>query len=374
MTTLENSPVTTPQPPPVLSALGDPAAMMLGGPPAGSGAETLGAFDRRVGDHGAVSGTDVLSAVWASGLQGRGGGGFPLWRKLDAARQASAAPELIVNCSESEPASRKDRTLCASRPHTVLEGAAAIARAIGAPEVVLHVHGDAVDSLAAFGTALRERAGRHGDPRWRLSQGPGGYVSGEASAVARFVHGGPALPLASPLPLAHQGPSGRPTVVSNAETAAHVAHILSVGVDAWRAAGTETHPGPQLLTLVGAVPRPGRVVEVAGLATIGEVLASAGVPAPPAAVLIGGYAGTWLEGTVAWQTPMEPRALRCVGAARGCGLIGVLPHGACGLVETRRLTEYLAGESAGQCGPCIYGLPALAEAFTRLAHGKSGRW
>ena len=220
--------------------------------------------------------------------------------------------------------------------------------------------------MTACATHSRERAALYDDPRWRLSYGPGGYVSGESSAVARFVHSGVALPLFSSKPLAHAGPSGRPTVVSNAETAAQVSAVLRLGPTRWRGLGAGDSAGPALVTVTGAVSAPGAVYEVVGRVTIGEVLRRAGVEDPPQAVLVGGYAGTWLLGAAAWDLPWAPAALGRWGAAPGCGLLAVLPHGACGLRETERVVRYLSGESAGQCGPCVHGLPLLAKGLADL--------
>lgn len=107
-----------------------------------------------------------------------------------------------------------------------------------------------------------------------------------------------------------------------------------------------------------------------GGATLGDLLARAGWTTPPAAVLVGGYAGTWVDGPAAWWTPFDRPGLERVGGRPGCGLVAVLPHGACGLAETARLARYLAGESAGQCGPCVLGLPALAGGWEDLAAGR----
>jgi len=362
-----------PPPPYALARLGDVGGLLLAGPDAEAGPESWVDHVARLGAPPSLTGGEILAAIRASGLQGRGGGGFPLWRKLETALAAPGSPALVVNCSESEPASRKDWTVCSYRPHAVLDGAAAIGRVLSAPEVVIHLHGDSLEPRAALRHALHERGDLPGDPAWRLSYGPGGYVSGEASAVARYLHEGVALPLFSSAPLARRGPSGYPTVVSNAETAAHVAAVLGAGADRWHAAGTASCPGPQLLTLCGAVATPGTVVELAGSATIGDILRDAGVDEPPQAVLVGGYAGSWISGSVAWHLPMEPASLSYAGASRGCGLIGVLPHGACGIAETARMVDYLAGESAGQCGPCVHGLPVLAGAMRALARGARSR-
>ena len=362
-------------PPPgdALARVGDPKGLLLGGPGAHQGPESLDSYVGRLGPTPPLSGDEILAEIRSSGLQGRGGGGFPLWRKLEAALETPGETVLIVNCSESEPASRKDWTICSYRPHTVLEGAAAIGKVIGAREVVIHLHGGSAEPRAALREALRERGSPAGDPVWRMSYGPRGYVSGEASAVARYLHEGVALPLFSSAPLARRGPSGLPTVVSNAETAAHVASILHAGAERWRAAGSPSCPGPQLLTIAGAVAAPGSVVELTGPATIGAILHEAGLEAPPHAVLIGGYAGTWIHGHLAWQTPMEPASLSALGATRGCGLLGVLPHSACGIAETAHIVDYLADESAGQCGPCVHGLPVLASGMRALARGRGAR-
>jgi NADH:ubiquinone oxidoreductase subunit F (NADH-binding) len=308
------------------------------------------------------------------GIEGRGGGGFPVWRKLQTAVDADGEPVLIVNCSESEPDSRKDWVLCALRPHLVLEGAAAMARAIGASSVTLHLHRENTQPAIALRTAVHERRVGGDEPLWGLSRGPSGYVSGEASAVARFAHEGVALPTFGGVPLARKGPSGRPTVVANAETAAQVAMLLRLGAARMQDLGSAGHAGSSLVTVTGAVNRPGTVVELVAPTTIGDILSAvAGVAEPPLAVLVGGYCGTWLPGLVAWHTLMEPDALAEVGASRGCGLIGVLPLGACGLSETAHLAAYMASQSAAQCGPCVHGLPSLAERLQDLAHGRGGR-
>ncbi len=104
--------------------LGSPGAMLLAGPPTTDGAEGLSAYRARVGPLPWLAPREILEEIRASELKGRGGGGFPLWRKLEVALESGGEPEVVVNCSESEPASRKDGVLCAHRPHLVLDGAA----------------------------------------------------------------------------------------------------------------------------------------------------------------------------------------------------------------------------------------------------------
>src|SRR5204863_5091456 len=114
--------------------------------------------------------------------------------------------------------------------------------------------------------------------------------------------------------------------------------------------------------------------EITGPLTVGELLVAAGgLTSPPAALLIGGYAGTWMTGDRAWRLHVERAAMCAAGAPPGCGLLAVLPHGACGVRETSRLVSWLASEGAGQCGPCVFGLPAVASLFGDLAAGRHGR-
>jgi NADH:ubiquinone oxidoreductase subunit F (NADH-binding) len=347
---------------------GGPGALLLSGPSVG--VDPLDGHLDRWGPLPALDGPAVRAAVRASGLDGRGGGGFPLARKLETALLAPGEPLLIVNAGESEPASRKDRVLCVDRPHLVLDGAALAARALGVDEVVVHVHRGPASPAPALARAVAERRHRGlTDPRWRVSEGPPRYVAGEASAVAAFVDGAEARPRFHAAPLAAGGPSGRPTVVSNAETVAHLAVIARLGPDAWASRGPTGSPGTRLVTVAGAVPVPGEVLEITGPATIGEVLVAAGVAGVPSAVLVGGFAGTWVTGDAAWHLPWTRDALGAVGARSGCGLLAVLPVGACAVAETARLVRYLAGESAGQCGPCVAGLPQLARAWAALAEG-----
>ena len=358
------------------STVGAPSAFVLAGPTLAHGAENLDAHLARLGSLPAVGYPELADIVDDAQLIGRGGAQFPFARKLrtavDTALRTRREPVIVVNGAESEPASRKDQVLLTLRPHLVLDGASVIARAVGARRVVLYVHRNLLVQQRV-GVALRQRRlARLADPVWSVAAGPGRYVAGESSAVVSFVSGGRAAPTASRFPAAIAGVDGRPTLISNAETFAHVALIVRTGADDWRLSGPDGK-GPRLLTLHGGVRTPGLVVEVNAATDIGTLLRDAGgVHDLPAAVLAGGYAGTWLPGPLAWRTPIGTDAFAGAGASLGCGLLAVLPDNRCGLAETARLVSWLAGEGAGQCGPCVYGLPHVARVFDRVARHHAG--
>jgi NADH:ubiquinone oxidoreductase subunit F (NADH-binding) len=176
------------------------------------------------------------------------------------------------------------------------------------------------------------------------------------------------VPTFSPPRTHERGFNGKPTLVNNVETLAHIALIARHGDRWFRSAGVPGAPGTMLVTVDGSVARPG-VYEIEVGTPVGTVLNLAGgLTEPLQAVLTGGYFGTWLPADVAWDLPLTRRDVTEAGGALGAGIIIALPESACGLGETARVLRYLAGETAGQCGPCVFGLPALADALADLAY------
>ena len=347
---------------------GAPGTRLLAGPPLAAGPERLASHLARLGPLELSSRTpeSLRAEVAASGLTGRGGGQFPVARKLETVARSPGRALVAVNSSEGEPASRKDRTLLELRPHLLIDGALVAARATGAGEVVVYLHRHRRAATAALEAALAEREGL--PVAVRVVDAPNRYVAGESTAVVGYLEGSGALPARRPRPVASAGVGGRPTLVSNAETVAHLALLARFGPAWFRGAGSVDQPGSTLVTLAGQVALPGLVAEVLDPLPLGRLLATVGgLDGPPQAVLVGGYEGTWVSGEVAWATPLDRGLLAAAGAPLGCGLLAVLGAGACGLATTARLLRWLAGESAGQCGPCVHGLPALARAFADLA-------
>jgi NADH:ubiquinone oxidoreductase subunit F (NADH-binding) len=317
---------------------------------------------------------ELLELVETAGLQGRGGGGFPTGRKLRAVVAARRRPVVLANGAEGELISGKDRVLLARAPQLVLDGAAVAAAAVGASDVTVAVGAGAGLAASAVRTAIAERERRSLDRvSFRLVSVPDRFVSGEETALVNYLNGGPATPTFTPPRPFERGIGGAPTLVQNVETLAHLALLARFGAGWFRAVGTPAEPGSALVTLGGAVSRPG-VYEIPLGLPLDELLASAGgTSAPVGAFLIGGYFGAWVAADAAGSLRLADRDLRTVGAALGARAIFALPARACGIIETARIARCLAQESAGQCGPCVHGLDAIATALEQLARGENGR-
>ncbi len=305
---------------------------------------------------------DLMLAIERAGLAGRGGGAFPTATKLRAVAAEGRKPIVVVNAVEGEPASGKDRALLRVAPHLVLDGAVAACHAVGARDAVVAVSHESTRERAIVETAIGQRHARDGRTQLRTAAVPGRFVAGEETALVSALSGGEPKPtLKPPFPF-EQGLDGAPTLVANAETLAHIALIARFGPSWFRGAGTDAAPGTALVTLGGAVARPG-VFEIELGARLEDVVERAGGATRPAqAILVGGYFGRWV-------TPADARELRLTPEVLGAGAIAVLPAGVCAVSECARVLTYLADESAGQCGPCVHGLRAIADELSATESG-----
>ncbi len=314
-------------------------------------------------DHGPaprLTAEQLVDLVEAAGLTGRGGAGFPTARKIKA---VGRRPVVIGNAMEGEYLSHKDSVLLRTAPGLVLDGLELLAGALHARRTVLAV-GHRLDPRPVREAAAERRSAvevQHLD---------GGFVSGQESALVNRIDGRPGVPGDPIVPVWRSGVDGRPTMVSNAETLAQLALLARYGADWFRSAGTPEDPGTFLVSLTGSsrdvVPQPG-VVEVPRGTPLRDVLTRGGIPLPRVrAVLVGGYHGTWLP-ISALDAPLSREGLAPYGATPGAGVVHVLDQRACPLRTSAEVATYLARESAGQCGPCINGLPRMADTLSRLA-------
>jgi NADH:ubiquinone oxidoreductase subunit F (NADH-binding) len=313
---------------------------------------------------------DLVDTLEQSGLRGRGGAAFPTARKVRLIRdQRSHHKYVVVNAMEGEPAAHKDQSLIAINPHLILDGAELLAKALGAREIAVCVareHGASVNRLER---AIHERGRRSSHVNFELHTPPGRYIAGEESALVHWLDDNETLPQYRPARPTILRIGRGPVLVDNAETHANVALIARYGAQWFRGVGPASHPGTTLVSVSGAVARP-VVIEVALGTPIRDILAAAHGDPAPRALLLGGYGGIWVDGRHV-DLPYDNDALGAIGASVGAGVIVVVPEGACGLTETHNIARWMANESARQCGPCAFGLPAIADDLGLLCRDAS---
>ena len=278
---------------------------------------------------------------------------------------------MLVNGAEGEPASRKDRALLGALPQLVLDGAVLAGEALRAKEIVVVVTNGAKRGASALAEAVAEREHNASEVRIaiRVVSVPTGFVTGEETALVRFLNGGPAKPSFIPPRPFERGIGGAPTLVLNVETLAQVALIARYGSDWFRELGTTREPGSTLVTLTGAVQQPG-VREIALGSTFASLVDEAGgLTGPVSAFLIGGYFGTWARAETVLGLRLLDADLLPHSASLGARAIVAFPAEACAMREVTRVARYLADESAGQCGPCVHGLAAIAAGLERVSAG-----
>lgn len=303
----------------------------------------------------------LVELVAAQGVVGAGGAGFPTDRKL-ASLIGSRVSHVIVNGAEGETASGKDGVLLGHVPHLVLDGAVTAARALGAPRVVVRISADRADLAGSLPRAV---AARGEAVPIEVSVGPASFVAGEASAVISSISGGPALPDDLGRPPALPGRLGRRrsrVLLSNAETFARVA-----------LAAREIGSQSALASISGAVRRPG-VVELPESATLAELVDVGGLVGSPRVLITGGWHGRWVRWDgLAASTGITRASVAALGGRWGAGAFVWLPDDLSAWDALAGITRELADGSAGQCGPCWRGLPALADLIERPAGGGADR-
>jgi NADH:ubiquinone oxidoreductase subunit F (NADH-binding) len=313
------------------------------------------------------AGPALVTCLDESGLTGRGGAGFPTGRKI--ASVSGRKPVVIGNGAEGEPLSSKDATLLARAPHLVLDGLTIAANAVAANSVFIYVPRHV---MATAQIAVDERAAAKMDhTRIAIVEAPDRFVAGEESAVVGRIEGGPALPRDRTVPTTKSGVRGRPTLVNNVETLAHIALIARYGPAWFRSVGDPAQPGTMLVTLSGADMQQS-VVEVPTGSPLHGVIATDGHTDPRTlrAVLLGGYHGSWIPADALAGARLSRNGLAALGASPGAGIVHALGRDECGLERTAEIAGYLADQSARQCGPCVNGLPRLSQLLDQLAYGR----
>ncbi len=318
-----------------------------------------------------LSAEDLVAIASQVDLRGQGGAAFPFARKLkavmDAARKTGQSTIVVVNATEGEPGSFKDKMLMIRSPYLILSGAALVAEAIGADEVIIGVAGNELANRSIEAAIAAEPGLRS---MMRVVQQPDRFISGESGALVRGINGKKPVPPGRKTLASEKGVADLPTLLSNASTFAQIAVLALLGPDRFAAVGVPDEPGTVLLSVSGSAKHPA-VVECPTGIPLGAVLDICQAPAGDG-VLIGGYHGMWLDAETAYQVPVGREGLASAGGAFGSGIVLALGDGTCPLGEVSRIASYLAGESAGQCGPCKLGLPTIARALAAIVDGSGG--
>jgi len=315
----------------------------------------------------------LRAEVEASGLQGRGGAGFPAARKWRFVAEAEGdAKHIVCNADESEPLIFKDRVLLDTNPHQVLEGMAIAAYACGASEGWIYIRGEYVPQARRLERAIAqaEAEGLLGEKilghdfafHVHLHLGAGAYICGEETALIESLEGKRGEPrIRPPYPPQH-GFRGQPTAVNNVETFAAVARILRHGAET---------PGTKLYMVLGHVQNPGLFEAPFGL-TLRQVIEDFGGGMRDGSTfqfaLCGGAAGTIVDESLL-DVPLDFASAR-KGISLGAGAFLVVDQGVSPVAFLREELHFFAAESCGKCTPCRVGTWRSHEILTRLAAGE----
>ncbi|WP_328563705.1 NAD(P)H-dependent oxidoreductase subunit E [Streptomyces coelicoflavus] len=318
----------------------------------------------------------VIREVTDAGLVGRGGAAFPTGRKWQAtAAQPDHPHYLVCNADESEPGTFKDRVLMEGDPYALVEAMTIAAYATGAHRGHLYLRGEYPRALARLTHAIEHARTRGllGDDVLgqgyafdiEIRRGAGAYICGEETALFNSIEGHRGEPRSKPPFPVEKGLFGKPTVENNVETLVNVLPILTMGAEAYAAIGTPTSTGPKLFCVSGTVARPG-VYELPFGATLGELLALAGVRDNLRAVLLGGAAGGFVRPDEL-DIPLTFEGTREAGTTLGSGVVMAFDDTVPLPRLLLRIAEFFRDESCGQCVPCRVGTVRQEEALRRIA-------
>jgi NADH:ubiquinone oxidoreductase subunit F (NADH-binding) len=314
---------------------------------------------------------EVFRQVIASGLQGRGGAGFPTGSKEKDAGEAicdACGPKYVVcNADEGEPGTFKDRVIMEMDPHLLLEGMLISAHAIGAERGYIYIRGEYRLSIERVGQAVENlrKAGWLGGGGFdiEIRIGAGSYLCGEELTLLESLEGRRGYPRIKPPFPSRVGLFGAPTLINNVETFAHIPWIIRKGAEEYRRLGYEGSPGTKIFTVSGDVEKPGWYEEELGISLRELIFDRCGgmrKDKPFFAALLGGAAGTFVDASFL-DTPLAYNSLRAAGASLGSGAVIVLSGGRKLMPVLESILEFFRHESCGKCIPCRVGTAQLTE-------------
>lgn len=325
----------------------------------------------------------VIEEIKISGLRGRGGAGFPTWFKWNATRMASGSPKYIVcNADEGDPGAFMDRSVLEGDPHSVLEGMAIAAYAIGAEAGYIYVRAEyplAIKRLEMAIAQARERGflgknilGTGFCFDINIKAGAGAFVCGEETALIASLEGERGMPRLKPPFPAQRGYMGKPTNINNVETFANVPWIIKNGGKAFASVGTEKSKGTKVFALAGKVKR-GGLVEVPMGIPLRDVIFKIGGGIKGdrkiKAVQLGGPSGGCVPESLL-DTPVDYESIVKTGAIMGSGGMIVMDETTCMVDMARFFLDFTQKESCGKCTHCRIGTKRMLEILERICNGE----
>lgn len=327
--------------------------------------------------------TGIIDIIKTSGLRGRGGAGFPTWFKWDACRKAQGDIKYVIcNADEGDPGAFMDRSVLESDPHSVLEGMAIAARAIGSSQGIIYVRAEyplSIQRLELAMAAAWEKGylgknifGSGWDFDIYIKAGAGAFVCGEETALLASLEGERGMPRLKPPFPAQKGFWQEPSNINNVETFANVAWIINNGGEAFAAMGTETSKGTKVFALAGKIKR-GGLVEVPMGITLREVIFDIGGGIKGGgefkAVQMGGPSGGCIPASLL-DTPVDYESISQTGAIMGSGGMIIMDDATCMVDMARFFLDFTQKESCGKCIHCRIGTKRMLEILERITKGE----
>jgi len=326
---------------------------------------------------------EIIKEIKASGLRGRGGAGFPTGLKWEFVRQAEGEPKYIIcNGDEGDPGAYMDRSIVEGDPHSVLEGMAIGARAIGAKQGIVYIRNEyplafqriskAIEQAREYGLLGHDILGTGFDFDVKVVRGAGAFVCGEETSLIASIEGRLAEPRPRPPYPAQCGLWGKPTNINNVETWANVPVIIDRGAKWFSSIGTPLSKGTKVFSVVGKVKTTGLVEVPMGL-TIGEIVFDicGGIHNDKKfkAVQIGGPSGGCIPASLL-NLPVDYEKLSEAGSMMGSGGMVVMDEKSCMVDIAHFFLTFTKDESCGKCSPCREGIPRMLEILTKIKEGK----
>jgi len=325
----------------------------------------------------------VIDEMKKSGIRGRGGAGFPSGLKWAIAKKSTGSPKYVLcNADEGDPGAFMDRSVLEGDPHSVIEGMAIAARAIGANRGIVYVRAEyplaverlrlAIEQAHDLGLLGNDILGTGFEFDLEIRMGAGAFVCGEETALITSIEGNRGEPRPRPPYPADRGLWGKPSLLNNVETYANVPMIMLKGADWFASLGSDKSKGTKVFALAGAVHNSG-LVEVPIGTKLGEIIydIGGGIPAGKAfkAAQVGGPSGGCIP-RQHLEVPVDYESLQELGAIMGSDGLVVMDEDSCMVDVARFFLEFVQEESCGKCTPCRVGTKRMLEIVTRICEGK----